>query len=251
MVFIPILSWSAAYILGLTLALLPVFMAIVFLHLFGVAFFSMLKKHPLPAWQLIDEDEQPNKSDQALRESARRLGLLPLGLFQDGPKTRYRPFISEDGQIVMLIEVKPILSDFVFYSRTQDGVWLATYLLNKDHDLSPYFQSEMAPTLKPEGVFFYHEERFQEQDERLSPFAPESFAEDYSAQKRASAQFLVDHGYATWLDPEQTQWKGTLRGAIYKAKASTDKKRFKMDRDRIKRCMNVQNKFLKGHKKRG
>ena len=154
--------------------------------------------------------------------AASQLGFTAPRLFKPVKggiyKTRNALMVSRSGQILAVIRwgtTAAIRNEVtLLYSALEDG----RYLLTSDRPTgtrTPGFYDDAVLWLADfDQLLRRHEERLFAINQPIGQFAPEAPLEAYMDILERRARLLVDRGEAYWVDPEQSAFRFTLKGAL-------------------------------------
>ncbi|MEM6392809.1 MAG: hypothetical protein AAF797_08570 [Planctomycetota bacterium] len=211
---IPIWGWIIMGLLGLVLlAVVGFFVVFLLAALYETHHLRRLDYVPLGETQPLPKGKARTHYDAALG-----VGCLAIGAFRDREsdltKVTVWLMISEDGQIVVLITSWARALGYHIVSRLDSGVWLYSSPVSNKADLSGLVAQASLPAEPFEAVYFFHRNRVASAEGPVVPFDPGTLVDDLLEHERRRAEITIARGWGRWLDPDQTRWRYTPRGAL-------------------------------------
>ncbi|HXY34774.1 MAG TPA: hypothetical protein VEI07_11140 [Planctomycetaceae bacterium] len=179
---------------------------------------------PRPVSSEMNADATPQKSTYAETRAleALRLGFSAPRLFKHAKGGIYRTCclltVSASQQILAVIRwgTTGSIRDRVtmLYSVLDDGRYLVTSDRVTGSRVPGLSDDLVLPGAAFEQLFERHEARLQDCGENLRMFDPSNPLAGYETLQGQKASFLIARGDAYWLDPRETEYRFTLRGAL-------------------------------------
>lgn len=154
-------------------------------------------------------------------EEALSAGFIAIGAFKYHESRlvsmRVWLMIPEDGRELVLVTSKPRALGYRIYSRLESGVWLTSGEVVGKTDLTGLVRAASHPGKPLASVLQHHRRRADSAHlagDPVVPFTPERLLDDLLAFDRKKVEITLAMGLGQWVNPEQTQWRHTLRGAL-------------------------------------
>lgn len=187
------------------------------LCLFAARYERRYIRRPTP----LDDAQGPasqNKTAAKIADAAIPLGFFYFGAFRDEEsgilKTRVDLYLTDDGEVMLLIPSMTKTMGLRLYTRMADDTWLITGEAVGETDLSGLHLVKNLPGCSLSQTLCYHRDRIASQPTQLVPFNPEKLVNDLLDHEQLRAQMAVDTGLARWVSKRHDCYTSTWRGAF-------------------------------------
>jgi hypothetical protein len=179
-----------------------------------------------PGFAISDSNPYTAPGSSSFAESqisaAARLGFSASGLFKHSGGGIYKTYdvlmVSPSRAILAVVRwgtTGAIRNEAcVLYSALEDGRYVVTSSRILGARAPGFYDDLVLLGADFDQLVGRHEQRLRASNQNARQFSPENPLAQYEAILENRARFLIAKGDAYWIDPDQTAFRSTLKGAI-------------------------------------
>jgi hypothetical protein len=177
-------------------------------------------------WPYDDREEPPAPTSRMASSAgrARALGFRSVAVARDGKGRRYRIryefWLPPERDALLLIGGGSIAGLAVegnwLFTRLSDGTCLVSLddLRGSEHDLTGLSKEAVHPGLDLRVLLERHRRRVAAAPALPLPYRADDPTSDHREFVTRRIETLVRGGHAAWIDPAQSAWRYTVKGAL-------------------------------------